>query len=216
MANAESKPSRRALHPAVSILCWLLFALAVERASMQMLAVIATVSCLVCAGLPAALPDIFRLVRRSRWLLLSLLLLYAWTTNGAWVWPQLGNLSPTWAGLEAGLERIVRLLLLLASLALLLRAMPREDLVYGLYQLAWPFEKLGFDRRAFAVRLALAMEWAKMEKKRSRTGGMLDALGDALNDEESGPNEIRFAARTPNWQDGAALAAMLTLLGMSL
>jgi hypothetical protein len=100
-------------------------------------------------------------------------------------------------------------------LALLLHKLSRDDLVYGLYLLAWPLARFGFDRRAFAVRLALAMEWGRAEKTHGKTG-MLDALRAALNAEEPGPQEIRLASRALAWPDGLALAMMLALLGASL
>jgi energy-coupling factor transport system permease protein len=159
--------------------------------------------------------DLVRLVRRSRWLLLSLAALYAWTVNGTWLLPQLEGLSPTREGVELGIERIVRLVLLLAALALLLNKLRRNDLVYGLYQLAWPFSVLGFDRRAFAVRLALAMEWARADTLRVKTG-MIDVLQSALRADERGPEHIQFESQALSWPDGIAMAVMLALLGVSL
>lgn len=217
MALAEPIDRRRAMHPAVSILCWLIFALAVERAGAPMLATLAACLGLLGTMRPAVLPDMARLIKRSRWLLLSFLLLYAWSVNGAWIWPQLGGFSPTWAGLAMGAERSVRLLLMLAALALLLRYVPKDDLVYGLYRLAAPFAKLGFDRRAFAVRLSLAMEWARMERQ-SGGGrrGALAALESVFEQSETGPHEIRIDTRRPTWTDALALAAALAVLGFAL
>jgi energy-coupling factor transport system permease protein len=205
---------RRALHPAVSILSWLIYALAVEWASEFSLALIVILTAIVYGTQHDALPAFFRLIRRSRWLLLSLALLYAWTVNGAWIWPQLGSFSPTLEGLVMGAERIIRLVLLLAALALLLHKLSSADLVYGLYLLSKPFAVFGFDRRAFAVRLALAMEWAR-SRDTVRKWRMVDGLNLAMNQTESGPEEIRFAAQRFSWPDGLALAAMITLLGVS-
>lgn len=212
---ATNPTHRRALHPAVSILCWLIYALAVEWASEFPLALILSLTVMVYGIQHDALPAFFRLIKRSRWLLFSLALLYAWTVNGAWIWPQLGSFSPTLEGLVMGGERIIRLVLLLAALALLLHKLSSDDLVYGLYLLTGPFAVFGFDRRAFAVRLALAMEWARL-RDTARKWRMADGLNFAMNQTESGPEEIRFKSQKFTWPDGLALVAMITLLGVSV
>jgi energy-coupling factor transport system permease protein len=207
--------NRRVLHPAVSILCWLIYALTVEWAKSFSLAGLATLTLLVCIGQPDTRSAFLRLLKRSRWLLLSLAAVYAWTIPGTWVWPQLGGLSPSLEGLALGGERIIRLSLLLAALALLLQKIARDDLVYGLYMLAWPFARLGFDRRAFAVRLALAMEWTRSSGPGSRPG-IGNALQSALREPQAGPNEIAMQSRSLSWPDGVALLTMLALFGASL
>jgi energy-coupling factor transport system permease protein len=212
---AISPFNRRVLHPAVSILCWLIYALAVERAKGFSLAGLAGLTALICIGQAQTRSAFLRLLRRSRWLLLSLAAVYAWTMPGTWVWPQLGGLSPSWEGLALGAERIIRLALLLAALALLLHKLARDDLVYGLYLLAWPLAKFGFDRRAFAVRLALAMEWARSARAGGRAG-IGAALQAALSEPQSGPDEIVIQSHTLAWPDGLALLLMLALFGASL
>lgn len=212
---AISSFNRRALHPAVSILCWLIYALTVEWANSYALAGLAALAALMCVAEPETRSAFLRLLKRSRWLLLSLAAVYAWTMPGTWIWPQLGGLSPSWEGLALGGERIVRLALLLAALALLLRKVSRDDLVYGLYLLSWPLAKLGFDRRAFAVRLALAMEWARSSRSGTRAG-IGDALRLALVEPQAGPDEIAIQSRTLAWPDGVALLMMLVLFGASL
>ena len=211
---ATTPTHRRALHPAVSILCWLIYALAVEWASGFSLALIAGLTAMLYGTQHNVSPAFFQLIKRSRWLFFSFALLYAWTVNGAWIWPQLGSFSPTLEGLETGGERIIRLVLLLAALALLLHKLSSDDLVCGLYLLSRPFAVFGFDRRAFAVRMALAMEWAR-SRDSARKWRMGDALNFAMNQTESGPEEIRFESQEFAWLDGFALAAMITLLGLS-
>jgi energy-coupling factor transport system permease protein len=179
------------------------------------LAGLAALTVLICTGQPDTRLAFLRLLRRSRWLFLSLVAVYAWTLPGTWIWPQLGGLSPSWEGLALGGERIVRLALLLAALALLLQKVARDDLVYGLYLLAWPLALFGFDRRAFAVRLALAMEWAKSSTER-RNAGIGDALRSALIEPQAGPDEIAISSRALAWPDGLALLMLLALFGASL
>lgn len=213
MANLSF--NRRGLHPAVSILCWLLYALTVEWARGFAVAGLAALTALVCVSQPDTRSAFLRLLKRSRWLFLSVAVVYAWTMPGVWICPQLGGLSPSGEGLALGGERITRLSLLLAALALLLQKVSRDDLVYGLYMLAWPFVKLGFDRRAFAVRLALALEWARSSSARTRAG-ISDALQAALREPQGGPDEIAIQSRALAWRDGVALLMMLALFRASL
>ena len=212
---ALSSFNRRVLHPAVSILCWLIYALTVEWAKSYVLAGLAVLTALTCVGQAETRSAFLRLLRRSRWLFLSLAAVYAWTMPGTWIWPQLGGLGPSWEGLALGAERVIRLALLLAALALLLHKVSRDDLVYGLYVLAWPFAKLGFDRRAFAVRLALAMEWTRSSRHGARTG-IGNALQSALREPQAGPDEIAIQCRALTWSDGVAMLTMLLLFGASL
>lgn len=212
---AISSFNRRVLHPAVSILCWLIYALTVEWAKRFSLAGLAVLTALMCIGQPETRLAFSRLLKRSRWLLLSLVAVYAWTLPGTWIWSQLGALSPSWEGLALGGERLIRLALLLAALALLLQKVSRDDLVYGLYLLAWPFVKLGFDRRAFAVRLALAMEWTRSSRP-GTSAGISDALQSALREPQAGPDEIAIQSRALTWSDVMALLIMLALFGASL
>jgi hypothetical protein len=102
--------------------------------------------------------QLLRLLRRTRWLLAVLLLTYAYAVPGTPVWIGLGWASPSSAGVAEGLLRVARVALLLAGLAVLLAYTARPRLIYGLYAVAAPLSAIGFDRRAFAVRLGLTLD----------------------------------------------------------
>ena len=147
------------IHPATAMLLWLFFVLWLE---------FATPYWLLAAGL-ALLPwmrastqiQFRRYVRRIRWLLLSLLLVYAYTTPGSMVWPALGSFSPYWEGLQYGLLRSARMLLLLAGLAILMAYLGRQQLLSGLYQLLFPLKFFGIQVERLAVRLWLTLDYAE-------------------------------------------------------
>lgn len=103
----------------------------------------------------------WRLLRRIRWLIAVLLLTYAYTLPGHALSPELAWASPTLEGVQLGLERILRLALIVIALAMLLSSTERSRLIYGLYVLARPLGMLGFDRRAFAVRLGLTLSYVE-------------------------------------------------------
>ena len=146
-------------HPAVQILVWVLLALLAQRlhplALLLLSSVLFTLAMRICAA------QLLRLLRRTRWILFSLLLIYAYTTPGAALWAKLGILSPTHEGMLDGLLQLGRLLSVLSGLAILLELLPQEQLISGLYTLAYPLRWLGLSRERIAVRLALTLEYAE-------------------------------------------------------
>jgi energy-coupling factor transport system permease protein len=101
------------------------------------------------------------LLRRTRWIAFSLLLIYAYATPGTALWSLLGSFSPTYEGLLDGALQLGRLLCALSGLAVLLTSLSQERLVSGLYSLAYPLRFIGLSRERFAVRLALTLEYAE-------------------------------------------------------
>jgi len=150
----------------------------------------------------------WRLLRRTRWLLAVLLLTYAYTLPGALLWPSLGWASPGVEGLQQGALRAGRLVLMLAGLAVLLVCTSRPRLIYGLYALARPLTWLGFDRRAFAVRLGLTLDYVEHTPKPAR---WLDALRAPLPDDST---PATYTLHSERWQgcDSAVILAGLLLL----
>lgn len=149
-----------------------------------------------------------RLLRRTRWLMTVLLLTYAYTLPGTLLWPSLGWASPSIAGLQQGALRVGRLLLMLTGLAVLLAYTPRPRLIYGLYGLVRPLTWLGFDRRAFAVRLGLTLDYVERAPKPAR---WLDALRAPPPDD---PGPAVYVLQAEQWQgcDSAVILAGLLLL----
>jgi hypothetical protein len=141
-----------------------------------------------------------------------LLLTYAYTLPGTLLWPSLGWASPGVEGLQQGALRVGRLVLMLAGLAVLLAYTSRPRLIYGLYALARPLTWLGFDRRAFAVRLGLTLDYVEHAPRPAR---WLDALRVPLPDDASPATYTLHAER---WQsrDSAVILAGLLLLWIVL
>lgn len=101
------------------------------------------------------------LLLRTRWLIVSLVLLFALATPGVYMLPLLGSLGPTAEGVRLGLEHLMRLLCVLASLAVLLEMTGAEGLVAGLHGLIRPLSWLGLDRGRVALRLMLVMHYVE-------------------------------------------------------
>jgi energy-coupling factor transporter transmembrane protein EcfT len=184
---------------------------AVERAALSPLTLLAVATATAFLFAPFR-QHAWRLLRRTRWLLVVLLLTYAYALPGDALWPRLGWASPVIEGLQQGTLRIARLVLMLAGLAVLLATTSRPRLIYGLYSLARPLTWFGFDRRAFAVRLGLTLDYVEQAPRPAR---WLDALRAPLPDDALPASYILEAER---WQtrDGAVILAGLLLVWVVL
>ncbi|MBI4809012.1 MAG: hypothetical protein HY799_08710 [Nitrosomonadales bacterium] len=149
----------RQVHPTAQTLLWIMLVLLAQRCQPALLLAVCLLSCTVALRLDSA--QFMRLLRRTRWIALSLLLVYAWATPGRALLSGLGSLSPTYEGLLDGTLQLGRLLCALAGLAVLLTSLSQARLISGLYTLAFPLRLLGLSRERFAVRLALTLEYAE-------------------------------------------------------
>jgi energy-coupling factor transporter transmembrane protein EcfT len=178
---------------------------AVERAAFHQLPFLAVATATAFLFAPARI-QLLRLLRRTRWLLAILLLTYAYTLPGDPLWPALGWASPGVDGLQQGALRAGRLVMMLAGLAVLLAYTSRPRLIYGLYALARPLAWLGFDRRAFAVRLGLTLDYVEQAPKPVR---WLESLRAPPADDAT-PATYRLQAE--RWQSGDSALILAGLL----
>lgn len=152
--SALLAPVSNWLHPASRILIYLLAALAIPGLPFIVLPILCMLALLLLIGGKQA-P--FRLIWRTRWLLLVLLFGYAYSIPGESVWLELGAAAPSWEGLRHGLEQAARLLVLLLWLDLLVLRLSSEALLSGLYQLLRPLTLFGADPGRIALRLGLTL-----------------------------------------------------------
>lgn len=175
---------------------------------------------------------IVNLLRRVRWLLLAILILYGWFLPGTPVLPEWGAWSPTQEGLWQGLLRVAALCGIVAAVYLLLATTARGELVSGLLWFGRPLRRIGIDDRRFAVRLVLALEAVPQVQDLARDalaqpggGTRMQRLGKAaanllqatLARAEQAPGEIAAPDPQPvpawQWLLPAALATLLVLAG---
>lgn len=146
-------------HPAALIFLWASLVIAMQ--SLQVTALLLSgvllliIACLLCAA------RFLILLRRTRWIMLSLLLIFAYATPGNALWPALAQFSPTLEGLADGLLQGCRLIFVLAALAILLHVLPQQQLMNGLYTLSSPLRHVGLPPERLAVRLALTLHYAE-------------------------------------------------------
>ena len=117
--------------------------------------------------------------------------------------------------IEGGL-RVLRLVLILIGLAVLIASTQRARLIYGLYMLARPFALMGLNRRAFAVRLGLTLEYVEHIATRppSRLKQWLALLHQPSPVSET--TEYCLVPERWKWRDSLALlgACSVVLLGL--
>lgn len=142
-----------------------------------------------------------RMLRRVRWLLLAMLILYGGFTAGDPLWPMLARV-PTVQGLLQGTQRILALLAIVTAVHLLLWSTTRPDLLAGLLWFGAPLRRLGIDDRPFATRLVLALEAVPQVQDLART-----ALHESQADAQTQGRVARLVATACRLLNAALLRA---------
>jgi hypothetical protein len=143
-------------HPASQLLAWVGAAVALQELSLAGLLV--ALAMVLPFALALAGGRLWRMVRRSRWLFLSLAVLFVFGSPGEYL-PALPG--ATREGLQLASEHILRLFLLLQLLALLLQRLAVDRLMGGLYLLLAPAAWVGFDRAQAVARLMLVLDYVQ-------------------------------------------------------
>jgi hypothetical protein len=158
-ATEKYFPSSAPAHPAAIIFLW--GCLAVAMQSLQAAGLLLAGVPLLLLAAAKSFARLATLLRRTRWIMLSLLLIYGYATPGAALWGPMAEFSPTVEGLSDGFMQLCRLVFALAGLAILLGLLSQQQLIGGLYTLAYPLRYLGLSRERLAVRLALTLHYAE-------------------------------------------------------
>lgn len=202
------------IHPATKILLWLVTALAVQGMGLAMLALV-TVPLVIALIMVGGLSSALLMLRRARWLLLPLVLIYAYATPGVPMFPVLGAISPSSDGLHGGILQAGRLVALLLGLALLLNSCPRESLLSGIYILLRPFRFMGLDPEQVAVRLWLTLHYAQGQSRQK----IQDWHSELLTMLDPAPvmaTEVKLELFAFSWRDTLVLALATFVSGLLL
>jgi energy-coupling factor transporter transmembrane protein EcfT len=158
------------------------------------------------------LTEFLKLLKRVRYILLCLLIVYAFNTPGEYLPGWYFSVTPTYEGIAAGAEQALRLSLVLAGVAMLLVTTSRDQLVAGLYYLALPLRLFGLDHERFAVRLWLTLYYVEHGTRFRHQNPLhqLLHLEELLDIDHSAPETIVLMKPEVRWTD------VLTLIGLSL
>ena len=209
--------TRCKLHPATAIALWLFFVVWLEFVPPALLSLAALALLPWLHGVTLA--QFLRYLRRTRWLLLSLLAIYAYTLPGENVSGMLGSLSPSVHGLELGALRLARMILLLVALSALMAHIPRSGLLLGIYRILSPMQLFGVEAERIAVRLWLTLHYAEAALGNTQITGVkqqLDALQltGTLSAEASA--HIELPDQTMGWTDYLCLLLAIVVGAITL
>lgn len=146
-------------HPTAQILVWSLVTVALQTLMPNVL--FAASSAILLSAFLVSRYKLALLLRRTRWVMVTLLVIYSYSIPGKSLLPEMGVFSPTYEGMADGGLQLLRLLASLAALAILLERLHRDQLIAGLYVLFTPMQWLGVSRDRLAVRLSLTLHYAE-------------------------------------------------------
>ncbi|MDD2775607.1 MAG: CbiQ family ECF transporter T component [Gallionella sp.] len=201
-------------HPAAQILTWCLLVATMQHLALPSLLLVTLL--VVLAALSLSTRKLLQLIRRTRWLMLSLLLIYGYSTPGHAIFTALAQFSPTQEGVHDGVLQLARLLVALAGLAILLDKLHRQHWMAGLYTLFLPLDWLGLSRERFAVRLALTLHYAELAMLRGtqRWQDILSSLSEQNNEVDTQVLTLPIYRYT--FADGLLLTLASLLLWLSI
>jgi len=155
------------MHPVIRVVCFLLFSIALARPDPEQLAfAIILITGLLFVLSLEGVKQAFSMVKRLRWLLLSVFVIYGWFTPGPLIQLPLPDyLLPSLPGLEAGLLRILTLIMLLLAVGSLLVTTSRQQLIAALYWLLTPLRWIRWQPERFAIRLALTLDYVEQQQQ---------------------------------------------------
>jgi len=194
------------VHPALSLLLWAFAVLAVQLLSGWALAVLA--AGLGIAALGLARQRTMRLVRRSRYLMLAIVVLFACFTPGRRLLAEPGWLPLTVEGVALAALHLGKLLCVITLVAILLERLARPELVLAIATLAAPLAWLGGDPGRLAVRLALVLDLVADRESTDWRHWLESPLPGSY------PERIALAQRSMGWRDGVVLLVILLAMGL--
>lgn len=155
-------------HPLIKILALVLLAACIYRFSSVELSIITFL--LLIALWTHRVRQYLPMLKRMRWLLIAMFMIYAYSTPGEYLnsWPfdaSMSHLAPTYEGLIAGLLQMTRLVAMLALVALVMGTTSKTGLIEGFYCLLKPLHYLGISPERFAARLTLTLQYIEVNNK---------------------------------------------------
>lgn len=196
-------------HPATQILIWIALAISAQALSAPGLLVMTVVLFATAAKLNSR--QLFSLIRRTRWILFSLLLIYAYTTPGVALLSGLGRYSPSLEGLSDGFMQLGRLLSMLSGLAILLSLLSESQFISGIHALAYPLNWFGGSRERIAVRLALTLQYAE-PTMRDTAADWRQTIKDALVPQRESGHPVLLDSISLKLIDGICLLLCAAIL----
>lgn len=147
------------MHPVIRVISLIVLggAMALSQGLAVFLAA-ALVLALYVATSTTHLAPALKMLRRMRWLFISIIGFYFWFTPGEPLWGSAPNWLPSVAGLQLGSVRLVALVTLVLAVNLLLQTTSRDAMVSAVLRLTQPLRWVGMAHERLAVRLTLVFD----------------------------------------------------------
>ena len=164
----------------------------------------------------------FLMVRRMRWLFVSMLIIYSYATPGEYLanWPV--DFAPTYEGISQGVFQIGKICLILAGISLLMAASTKEALMAGIHSIIRPLKCLGLDPERFTARLFLTLQYIEAKEAQAQLQDTQSTWQHMLNFRLGSAEDVAMTETisldTPRFgfADYLCLALILTLIGFYL
>ncbi|MCC4116744.1 energy-coupling factor transporter transmembrane protein EcfT [Aromatoleum toluclasticum] len=192
------------MHSGFVIAMWMACVVILQFLSPKALAV--AVGLCALAGWWLAPSRSLKLLRRVRFLVLAILVLFAGFTPGEALLPALPELSPSREGIVLAAEHVGRLVAVVLCVAILLEGLPVARLVGGLHALLRPLGWVGLPSERLAVRLMLVLRYVES----ASPGAWRDWLDDEVISGNSADRMV-FTREAFGWRDLAALLVVLVV-----
>jgi len=149
------------MHAVIKIICFLIFGTAMAVGVTPLLwAGAALVAGLylfeLLRGVPTQFPNALKMLKRLRWLFLSILIVYLFFTPGILLIPDV-LWGPTQEGLLQGLSRIVVLVLIVGAVNVLIGSTEQAEFLSAVSWCLQPLSWLGLSHERLAVRISLTL-----------------------------------------------------------
>lgn len=149
------------IHPVILIVCFLVFVALLafpEPPTLLFSSLLVVFLYWINGG--SYLASALVMLRRMRWFLCSILIVYCWFTPGEPIfqWPEIAAWLPTDEGLLSGAQRVLALVLVIAGVNLLLKQLSRAQLLAAIYLLSKPLQPFGIKAETVALRMVLVID----------------------------------------------------------
>ncbi len=139
------------MHPVIRIACFILLIIGLTHSNLIVWSLSLPLLFLLYRT-DNSFTSILPLLKRLRWLFLSIFILHLWFSAPEFAW------FPSWqSGLQAS-ERVGALIFIVLAAQLLLRTTTRAEIIAALQWWLKPLNQLGLATERLAVRLALVLE----------------------------------------------------------
>mgnify|MGYP005749098435 CR=1 FL=1 len=181
------------MHSGLQLFLWLALVAGLQFLGLLPLTVALAVSAVL--GFMFAPQRSVRLVRRVRFIVIAIVILFAGFTPGEAVLVDWPRLSPSREGLWLAYEHAARVIVVVLLVSLLLERLPPQRLVGAIHALMRPFGRIGFPADRVAVRTLLVLRFVEAEKPPKWHEWISDDSKDLHESIEVGREPFRWVDR---------------------